>query len=87
MTPLRHLGNRITPPKAHKSRRSAQNRKAEIMGISDCFPEENAIGGSPVAPMMDWIDAAKPSNKIRNLGAAKRACLLYVSSRISLSVV
>jgi hypothetical protein len=33
-----------------------------------------------VAPMMDWIDEANPTIKIIDLGAAKMACLLYVSS-------
>jgi hypothetical protein len=61
--------------------------KPTEIGIADGFPGRKLDRRISVAPMMDWIDAAKPANKIRNLGAARRACLLYVSSRIALSVV
>jgi len=30
--------------------------------------------------MMDWTDEINPANKIIRLGAAKKACLLYVAS-------
>jgi hypothetical protein len=35
-----------------------------------------------VAPMMDWSDEVRSILQIKWLGAAKLACLLYVSSKI-----
>jgi tRNA-dihydrouridine synthase len=49
-------------------------------GVSADFSREKLDRRVSVAPMLDWTDEADSTNKIINLGAAKMACLLYVSS-------
>jgi hypothetical protein len=61
----------------------AETAESEIstkIGISDDFTWKKLDRRVSVAPMLEWTDEVNLTNKIINLGSAKKARTLYDSS-------